>query len=474
MQPKKLQNIEKIILGKLITSQDYNSKIVSFLKPEYFEDRSDKVLFEEIHKYSTPYKSLPSIDALSIAIQDLNGLNDDVYQGCLEQLETFANEKPEEIDFEWLTDSTEQFAKDRSLYLAIMESISIMDDEDGERSPDGIPEMLSEALSVTLTSSLGHDYIEDAADRYEFYTNVENRLPFNLHYLDEITKGGLPDKTLNVLMATTGGGKTIFKCHMAAEYLKQGKNVMFFTMEMAAERIAERIDANMMKVKVDDIVNMGASTFIKKIDGIKSKTQGRLMIKEYPSTGAHSSHFRHFIRELKIKKKFEPDVIIVDYLNICASARVKSDSNSYTIIKAVAEELRGLGQEFGCRVWTSAQSNRGGYGNSELDLENVSESMGISHTADLFLALISNEELDAQGQIIIKQLKNRYGPMDFHRRFVLGLDKSKMTFYDIKDQGNIQSHTAVMKEDKPVFDNTKFGKKEAKTNAGKQSKQFTF
>ena len=273
----------------------------------------------------------------------------------------------------------------------------------------------------------------------------------------------------------TGGGKTIFKCHMAAEYLKQGKNVMFFTMEMAAERIAERIDANMMKVKVDDIVNIGASTFIKKIDGIKSKTQGRLMIKEYPSTGAHSGHFRHFIRELKIKKKFEPDVIIVDYLNICASARVKSDSNSYTIIKAVAEELRGLGQEFGCRVWTSAQSNRGGYGNSELDLENVSESMGISHTADLFLALISNEELDAQGQILVKQLKNRYAALDVHRRFVLGLDKSKMTFYDIKDQGNIQSHTAVMKEDKPAFDNTKFGKKDAKSTGKQQSKQkFTF
>jgi len=457
--------LEKTILSNLVFNEDYYRRVYPYIKQDYFEDSDLKKVFDTYSTYVEQYKEPPSVEALKISIDKRKDLNENSYKNVMTHVDDLKVDGNTNI--EWLVSETEKFCQDRDLFNSIRKAILIMDGEDKSADKGSIPELLSQSLSISFDTSIGHDFIEDADSRYDFYHRKEERLPFDIDMLNKITKGGLPRKSMTVLLATTGGGKSLVKCHMAASYLLQGKNVVYITMEMAEERIAERIDANMMDVTIDELKIMPRDVYEKRIERIKGKTTGKLVVKEYPTGSAHAGHFRHLLNELKMKRGFVADVIFIDYLNICSSSRVKgaAAANSYTLVKSIAEEIRGLSMEFNCAVVTSSQFNRDGYGNSDVDLTNTSESMGITHTADCILGLISSEDLDALGQIMIKQLKNRWGDLGYYRRFTVGIDRAKMQIFDLEEsaQRNVMNDKIVANNtnqdsDNPVFDNTVFGK----------------
>ena len=446
-------NLEQTILRNLLTDEKYMRKVLPFIKPDYFEGIY-RVLFREAGKFVAKYNKLPNAESFKIELDNADKLNDEQYNLAMDIVpQLFAGEK---VDDKWLLDTTEKWCQDRAIYLAIMESISIIDGKHEVLTKGALPDLLTKALAVGFDLKVGHDYVENAGERYEFYHTEEDRLPFDLEYFNTITKGGVPRKTLNIALAGTGVGKSLFMCHVASSALVQGYNVLYITMEMAEERIAERIDANLLDVPIDQLDKLPKNTFSLKVQEIARKTQGKLIIKEYPTGSAHSGHFRALLNELKLKRQFEPDLIFIDYLNICASSRMKGMGgaiNSYSYIKAIAEELRGLAVEFDLPIFSATQTTRSGYSNSDIGLEDTSESFGLPATADLMFALISTEELDQQGQFMVKQLKNRYNDPTQYKRFVIGVDRSKMRLYDVEEAEQ------TLTDDTPVFDKTDTGKR---------------
>ena len=452
-------NLEQLVLRHLLIDESYMRKVLPFIKPEYFQGVT-RQLFVEIGKFVAKYNKLPTLPAFKIEIDQSDKYNDDQYTAAMEMLPNIFDTKSDKADKTWLEDTTEKWCQDRAIYNAIMESISIIDGKHQTLTKNALPDLLQKALAVTFDSSVGHDYIENVEERYEFYHEQEERIPFDLEYFNRITKGGIPNKTLNIALAGTGVGKSLFMCHMAGNILNQGRNVLYITMEMAEERIAERIDANLLNIPIDQLENISKPIFKSKVDDIAAKTNGKLIIKEYPTGAANSSHFRALLNELKLKRNFVPDIIFIDYLNICASARMKAmggSINSYTYIKAIAEELRGLAVEFNVPVFSATQTTRSGYTSSDPGLEDTSESFGLPATADLMFALISSEELEQLGQIMVKQLKNRYNDPGKHKRFVLGVDRSKMRLFDATnpEEGVV--------DDRPAFD---------KSNVAERFKDF--
>jgi replicative DNA helicase len=428
------ERIEQTILRNLLFTEEYYRKVVPFLKANYFQEYHEKIIFEEIADFASKYDKIPTQEVLAINIQNRNDLTDDTYKDSLQTIQELSDEW---IDYEWLLDATEKWCQDRAIYLALMQSIKIADGGDKKISKDAIPGILQEALAVSFDEHIGHDYIEQAEDRYDFYHRKEEKIPFDLEKFNFITKGGLPNKTLNIALAGTGVGKSLFMCHVASAALTAGHNVLYITCEMAEEKIAERIDANLLNVPVKDIPELPEVLFTSKVQEIARKTQGKLIIKEYPTASAHSGHFKALLSDLSLKKDFKPDIIFVDYLNICASARYKGAIvNSYTYVKAIAEELRGLAVECNVPIVSATQTNRSGYGNSDPDLTDTSESFGLPATADLMFALISTEELEQQGRIMVKQLKNRYNETAASRKFMVGIDRSKMKLYDVADDAS--------------------------------------
>jgi len=446
-------NLEQTILRNLLTDEDYMRKVLPFIKPDYFEGIY-RVLFREAGKFVAKYNKLPNAEAFKIELDSADKLNDEQYNLAMDIVpQLYSTEK---VDDKWLLDTTEKWCQDRAIYLAIMESISIIDGKHEQLTKGALPDLLTKALGVGFDLQVGHDYVENAGDRFEFYHTEEDRLPFDLEYFNTITKGGVPRKTLNIALAGTGVGKSLFMCHVASSSLVQGQNVLYITMEMAEERIAERIDANLLDVPIDQLDKISKDRFSLMVNNIAKKTTGKLIIKEYPTGSAHSGHFRALLNELKLKRQFEPDLIFIDYLNICASSRMKGMGgaiNSYSYIKAIAEELRGLAVEFDVPIFSATQTTRSGYSNSDVGLEDTSESFGLPATADLMFALISTEELEQQGQFMVKQLKNRYNDPTLHKRFVVGVDRSKMRLFDVEE--NEQTLT----DDTPVFDNTNTGQR---------------
>ena len=451
---------EQIILSNFVTNDTYMRKVGPFLKKSYFEGVY-KLIFSEIATYANKYNKLPTQEALRLQITESDNINEANYNETLEILPSLFEKKDQ--DQQWLYDITEKWCQDRSVYLAIMESIQIIDGKHKSLTKNSLPDILQKALSVSFDTNIGHDYVENVDERYDFYHRTEDRIPFDLDYLNKITKGGLPNKTLNIALAGTGVGKSLFMCHVAANALSMGRNVLYITMEMSEERIAERIDANLLNCAIDQIPNLSKGIFRDRVREIGDKTEGRLIIKEYPTGQAHTAHFRALLEELRLKKKFSPDIIFVDYLNICASSRMKGmggSINSYTYIKAIAEELRGLAVEFDLPIVSATQTTRSGFANSDPGLEDTSESFGLPATADLMFALVSNEELEKLGQIMVKQLKNRYNDPNMNKRFVVGIDRSKMRLFDV-DQSE---QTLVVEDDIPVFDKTPTGDKLKRIN----------
>jgi archaellum biogenesis ATPase FlaH len=444
-------NLEQVILRNLLTDENYMRKVLPFVRPDYFEGVY-KILFKEAGEFVGKYNKLPTIESFKIELDQSDKLSSEQYTVVLDLLPTlFAKE---ENDPTWLLDHTEKWCQDRAIYNAIMESISIIDGKHESLSKGALPDLLSKALGVAFDTNVGHDYIENSEQRYEFYHTKEDRIPFDLEYFNKITKGGVPRKTLNIALAGTGVGKSLFMCHVASGALVEGRNVLYITMEMAEERIAERIDANLLNTPIDQLSNLSKDMFKTKIDDLTRKTTGKLIVKEYPTGSAHSGHFRALLNELKLKRSFEPDIIFIDYLNICSSSRMKAmggSINSYTYIKAIAEELRGLAVEFNVPIFSATQTTRSGYGNSDVGLEDTSESFGLPATADLMFALISTEELEKLGQMMVKQLKNRYNDPTLNKRFVIGVDRSKMRLYDADEA----EQTLV--DDTPVFDKSVSG-----------------
>ena len=454
--------IESKILKHLLLDEDFTRKTLPFLKSEYFHDAADKTLFNQINEYVTKYNTLPTYEALVIEINNRN-LTESLHKETVQKLDEITENK-ETSDTKWLIDAAEEFCKDKAVYNAIMQSIQILDASNkGTLDKGSIPTLLADALSVAFDNHIGHDFLDDADPRYEFYHKVEQRIPFDLDYLNRITKGGLPEKTLNIILAGTGVGKSLFMCHCAAANLTLGKNVLYITLEMAEERIAERIDANLLNIDLDKLVTLPKESYMRKIDRLRSKTTGKLIIKEYPTATANVSHFKHLLNELKLKRQFIPDIIYIDYLNICSSARIKQGANvnSYTYVKAIAEELRGLAVEMKLPVISATQTTRGGYDNSDVDLTDTSESFGLPATADLMFALISTEELADLNQIMVKQLKNRYSDPTTNKRFVIGVDRAKMKLYDVEQvaQDGLMDNG---QQDKPAFDGTPTGKRASK------------
>lgn len=445
--------IEQTIVNNLVCNEEYSRKALPFLELDYFSSTTEKQLFKIVNAFVETYNKLPTQHVMSVAVEKLKGLTEDQYKELKDRIDGLTDLKPDNTS--WLLEETEKHCQDRALYNAIMDSIQIIDDKKKDIGRGAIPELLSKALSVSFDTNIGHDYIEDAESRYEFYHRQDIRVSFDIDLLNIITKGGLKKKTLNILMAASGVGKSALMCHFAANNLGQGKNVLYITMEMAEEEISKRIDANRMNVTMDELEVMPRDTFIKKIDRIKSNGVGRLIVKEFPTSSAGAAHFRHLLNELKLKKNFIPDIIYIDYINICASSRMKMGGsvNSYTYIKSIAEELRALAVEFNVPIVSATQSNRDGYSTSDVDMTNTSESMGLVHTVDLMLALISTEELEDVDQIMIKQLKNRYNDLSKHRKFVVGIDRSKMKLYDLEDRAQEDIHDSG-------FDKTPSGKKD--------------
>ena len=451
------QTIERTTLTNLICNEDYARKVLPFIKSNYFDEREEQIIFEEISNFVDKYQKIPTQTSLEIEVGERKDLNETEHKKIVDIIKTL---NPMEVDFDWLVDHTEKFCKDKAIYNAIVDGIKIIDGKDKKRTPDAIPEILTDALSVSFDNSVGHDYIEDAESRYEFYHRVEERIPFDLDFFNRITKGGLPPKTLNIALAGTGVGKSLFMCHMAANCLSQGKNVLYVTLEMAEERIAERIDANLMNVSMEDLQDLPKKMFTDKMTKITKKTTGKLIVKEYPTATAHSAHFRGLIKELAIKKSFRPDIIFIDYLNICASSRFKGaqNVNSYMYVKAIAEELRGLAVETNVPIMSATQTTRSGFVSTDVGLEDTSESFGLPATADLMFALISTEELEELNQICVKQLKNRYNDPTMNKRFVIGIDRAKMRLYDVEVDAQ-QDLVNSGQDNGPVFDNTSFGSK---------------
>ena len=458
VQEKNLnQTIERTTLTNLICNEDYARKVLPFIKSNYFDEREEQIIFEEINNFVDKYQKIPTQTSLEIEVGERKDLNETEHKKIVDIIKTL---NPMEVDFDWLVDHTEKFCKDKAIYNAIVDGIKIIDGKDKKRTPDAIPEILTDALSVSFDNSVGHDYIEDAEARFDYYHRIEERIPFDLDFFNKITKGGLPPKTLNIALAGTGVGKSLFMCHVAANCLSQGKNVLYITLEMAEERIAERIDANLMNVSMEDLQSLAKQMFTDKMSKIIKKTKGKLIVKEYPTATAHSSHFRGLIKELAIKKSFRPDIIFIDYLNICASSRFKGaqNVNSYMYVKAIAEELRGLAVETNVPIMSATQTTRSGFVSTDVGLEDTSESFGLPATADLMFALISTEELEELNQICVKQLKNRYNDPTMNKRFVIGIDRAKMRLYDVEMDAQ-QDLVNSGQDDEPVFDNTSFGSK---------------
>ena len=429
-----IERIEQTILRNLLFTEEYYRKVVPFLKADYFQEYHEKIVFEEISDFASKYDKIPTKEVLAINLQNRNDLTDDTYQDSVQTVQGLTDEW---VDYEWLLDATEKWCQDRAIYLALMRSIKIADGGDTKISKDAIPSILQEALAVSFDEHIGHDYIEQAEDRYDFYHRVEEKVPFDLEKFNFITKGGLSNKTLNVALAGTGVGKSLFMCHMASSALTSGYNVLYITCEMAEEKIAERIDANLLNVSVKDIPELPEVIFTSKVQEIARKTRGKLIIKEYPTASAHAGHFKALLSDLSLKKDFKPHIIFVDYLNICASSRYKGAIvNSYTYVKAIAEELRGLAVECNVPIVSATQTTRSGYGNSDPDLTDTSESFGLPATADFMFALISTDELEQQGRLMVKQLKNRYSDLVTSRKFMVGIDRSKMKLYDVADDAS--------------------------------------
>ena len=424
-----MDKVEFLILKNLLFNEEYARKVIPFIKLDYFEDHSHKILFEEISNFIVKYDELPTKESISIDIQNRVDLNESSFKE-ISKVISYLEKEP--TDFEWLIDTTEKWCRDRAIYLALMESIQLADGKDDTKGRDAIPSILSDALAVSFDNHIGHDYLLDYEERYDSYHRKEEKIPFDLEYFNKITKGGIPNKTLNVALAGTGVGKSLFMCHMASSSLLSGRNVLYITLEMAEEKIAERIDANLLNVGIQDIVDLPKMMFESKVNSLAKKTQGQLIIKEYPTAAAHSGHFKSLLNELALKKSFRPDIIFIDYLNICASSRYRGNSNvnSYSYIKAIAEELRGLAVEANVPIVSATQTTRSGFASSDVDLTDTSESFGLPATADLMFALISTEELEQLNQIMVKQLKNRYNDPTINKRFVVGIDRAKMRLYD--------------------------------------------
>ena len=457
---KLLMKLEQAILTSLIYNEDYLRKVLPFIKPEYFSDRTERTLFNEITSFTETYNSPPEIAALSIAVKEKTNLTDDEVQKCEDYLSEIEKDNNPKTEIQWLVDKTEKFCQEKAIYNAVLGSISILDGKDKTNDKGAIPKILSDALAISFDTTVGHDYLQDSDERYEFYHRKEERIPFDLDIFNKITKGGLPAKTLNIALAGTGVGKSLFMCHMAAGAMVQGKNVLYITLEMAEEKIAERIDANLLNVTLDDLMELPKDLYDKKVERVKSKTTGKLIIKEYPTASASTIHFRTLLNELNLKKSFIPDIIFVDYLNICCSARIRAGSNinSYTYVKSIAEELRGLAVEYNLPIVSATQTTRSGFTSSDPGLEDTSESFGLPATADLMFALITSEDLEALGQIMVKQLKNRYNDPSYYKRFTVGVDRSKMKLYDIDQSGQMNIIDAGH-DDKPL--NT-FGNRDKK------------
>ena len=446
-------NIEQTILRNLLVDDKFMRKVLPFIKNEYFEGVY-RQLFKQVGMYVSKYNKLPTQESFKVELDDSDIFNDEQYRHAVEILPDIF--KVEEIDNEWLIDKTEKWCQDRALHNAVMESISIIDGKHQSLTKNALPEILSDALSVNFDANIGHDYLNNFSDRYDFYHKEEERVQFDLDYFNKITKGGLPNKTLNICLAGTGVGKSLFMCHQASAALTDQKNVLYITMEMAEERIAERIDANLLNIPIDQLDKLSRDMFSQKVSQLAKQTNGRLIVKEYPTGSAHAGHFRALLNELKLKKKFVPDIIFIDYLNICASSRMKAmggSINSYTYIKAIAEELRGLAVEFDVPVVSATQTTRSGFSNSDIGLEDTSESFGLPATADLMFALISSEELEKEGKIMVKQLKNRYNDPTYKKKFVVGVDRSKMRLYDVDESSQ------TLSDDTPVFDRAEMNKR---------------
>ena len=454
-----LQTIERTALTQLVSNEEYARKVLPFIKRDYFSDRIERTIFEEIKKFVEKYKKIPTQTSLEIEVQSRKDLNENEFKKVISVIKTLKTD--ENVNFDWLVDTTEQFCKDKAVYNAIVEGIQIIDGKDKSRDAGAIPNILTDALAVGFDNTVGHDYLLDSDSRYDYYHKIEEKIPFDLEFFNKITKGGLPPKTLNIVLAGTGVGKSLFMCHVSANCLIQGKNVLYITLEMAEERVAERIDANLMNVSMEDLYDLPKRMYDDKIQKIAKSTAGKLIVKEYPTASAHSGHFRGLIKELALKKSFKPDILFIDYLNICASSRFKGATsvNSYMYIKAIAEELRGLAVETNVPIMSATQTNRAGFVSTDIGLEDTSESFGLPATADLMFALISNKELDELNQIAVKQLKNRYNDPTINKKFVLGIDRSRSKLYDVKltEQEDIvdsgQENFADI-----VFDNTDFGK----------------
>ena len=443
-----MDRIEKTILRNLVHNENYMRQVVPFLKAEYFSG-ADALVFKRIEEFIAKYNNVPTQEALDIALQNSN-LNETVFKDAVNLV---AELQPVEVNADWLLTETERFCKDKALYNAILKSIEIIDGRDKKHSTEALPSLLSDALGVSFDNHVGHDYLGDSDSRFDFYHKVETRIPFDLDLLNKITNGGMPNKTLNVVLAGTGVGKSLFMCHVAASTLAQGRNVLYITMEMAEERIAERIDANLMNITLDDLKNLPKQMFSSRIDKIKNRTEGRLIIKEYPTAGAHTGHFKALLNELALKQSFHPDIIIVDYLNICTSSRIKQGAgvNSYTYIKSIAEELRGLAVEHDVPILSATQTTRGGYGNTDVDLTDTSESFGLPATVDFMFALITTDELEGLNQLLVKQLKNRYNDPTTNRKFIIGVDRAKMKLYDVEASAQVGlSESGQVPDDKPL------------------------
>lgn len=445
--------IESVILQNLINNEEYMRKVIPFLKRDYFVDTSEKIVFDKVKSFIDNYNSLPTKDALTISTQNDKSLNEDQYQDVFNIIQ---NLDPTDHNKDWLYKETEKFCKDKAVYNAILSSVAILDGRDKNKSEDGIPSMLQEALGVCFDNNVGHDYFKNADSRYEFYHKVETKIPFDLDYFNKITNGGMPNKTLNVVLAGTGVGKSLFMCHVAAAAIAQSKNVLYITLEMAEEEIAKRIDANLMNITLDQLKELPKALFDSRIEKVRQRANGTLIIKEYPTSGAHVGHFKSLLNELQLKRQFTPDLIIVDYLNICVSSRLKGNSgaNSYTIIKSIAEELRGMAVEHNIPILSATQTTRTGYGNTDVELTDTSESFGLPATVDFMFALISTEDLEKMNQIMVKQLKNRYNDPTINKRFVIGVDRAKMKLYDLEEsaQKNI-ADSGIQSKLLPKYDN---------------------
>jgi archaellum biogenesis ATPase FlaH len=459
-----MERIETTILRNLVFNEEYSRKVIPFIQPEYFEQKSERVIFEEIVQFIVKYNSTITIEALNIEVENRTDLTEDQVKEVRE-INCSLNDSP--VEKQWILDTTEKWCRDRAIYLALMESIHIADGNDEKKNRDAIPSILSDALAVSFDNNIGHDYLADYEERYAYYHKKENRLEFDLDFFNKITNGGVPSKTLNIFLAGTNVGKTLAMCHIASSFLLQSKNVLYITMEMAEEEIAKRLDANMLNVAINQLEDLPKSTFNNKASQLVEKTKGTLIIKEYPTASAHSGHFKALLNELALKKSFKPDIIFIDYINICASSRFRSGSNfnSYTIIKSIAEELRGLAVEFDVPIFSATQTTRSGFGSSDVEITDTSESFGLPATADFLVALISTEELEGLNQIMVKQLKNRYGDKSIYKRFVVGIDRAKMRLYDVEqsaqkdilDSGNEDEYNDYEdKKPKKSFEGFKF------------------